>query len=97
MIDSLLQAVDYWVSVHSLQTSSEGSLLDPDDTLLDVVDDREQVGFPSWGRSVLPAHEKMSSGIEISNNLVCATSKGSDQPALIRSLIRAFACRLNIL
>ena len=34
---------------------------------------------------------------EISNNLVCATSKGSDQPAHIRSLIRAFASRLNIL
>ena len=34
---------------------------------------------------------------EISNNLVCATSKASDQPAQTRSLIRAFACRLNIL
>ena len=34
---------------------------------------------------------------EISNNVVCATSKASDQPALMRSLIRAFACRLNIL
>ena len=33
----------------------------------------------------------------ISNNVVCATSKASDQPAHIRSLIRAFACRLNIL
>ena len=33
---------------------------------------------------------------EISNNVVCATSKGSDQPALTRSLIRAFAGRLNI-
>ena len=34
---------------------------------------------------------------EISNNLVCATSKASDQPAHTRSLIRAFACRLNII
>ena len=34
---------------------------------------------------------------EISNNVVCATSKGSDQPAHTRSLIRAFAGRLNIL
>ena len=34
---------------------------------------------------------------EISNNLVCATSKSSDQPAQTRRLIRAFACRLNIL
>ena len=34
---------------------------------------------------------------EISNNVVCATSKASDQPAHSHSLIRAFACRLNIL
>ena len=34
---------------------------------------------------------------EISNNVVCATSKASDQPAHMRSLIRAFACRSNIL
>ena len=33
----------------------------------------------------------------ISNNVVCATSKASDQPAHTRSLIRAFASRLNIL
>ena len=36
-------------------------------------------------------------GDEISNNVVCATSKASDQPAHTRSLIRAFARRLNIL
>ena len=35
--------------------------------------------------------------LEISNNAVCATSKGSDQPAHTRRLIRAFAGRLNIL
>ena len=33
----------------------------------------------------------------ISNNVVCATSKASDQPAHTRSLIRAFASRLNSL
>ena len=33
---------------------------------------------------------------EISNNVVCATSKASDQPAHTRSLIRACASRLNI-
>ena len=32
----------------------------------------------------------------ISNNVVCATSKGSDQPAHTRNLIKAFASRLNI-
>ena len=34
---------------------------------------------------------------EISNNVVCATSKASDQPAHMRSLIRVFANGLNIL
>ena len=34
---------------------------------------------------------------EISINVVCATSKASDQPAHTRSLIRAFASRLSIL
>ena len=34
---------------------------------------------------------------EISNNVVCATSKASDQPAHTLSLIRAFASRLNSL
>ena len=33
---------------------------------------------------------------EISNNVVCATSKGSDQPAHTHSLIRAFASRMVI-
>ena len=33
----------------------------------------------------------------ISNNVVCATYKASDQPVHTRSLIRAFASRLNIL
>ena len=34
---------------------------------------------------------------EITNNVVCATSKASDQSAHMRSLIRAFASRLSIL
>ena len=34
---------------------------------------------------------------EISNNLLCATSKASDQPGHMHSLIRAFASRLSIL
>ena len=34
---------------------------------------------------------------EISNNVVSATNKASDQPAHTRSLIRAFASRLSVL
>ena len=33
----------------------------------------------------------------ICNDVVCATSKDSDQPAHMRSLIRALASRLNIM
>ena len=40
--------------------------------------------------SIEPVHE-------ISDNVVCGTSKASDQPVHTRSLIRAFASRLNIL
>ena len=41
---------------------------------------------------------KMSrAGHEISNNVVYATDKASDQPVPTRSLIRAFASRSNIL
>ena len=42
------------------------------------------------GQTSEPVHE-------ISNNVVCATSKASDQPAHTRSLIRAFASSLSIL
>ena len=34
---------------------------------------------------------------EISNHVLCATNKASDQHAHMRCLIRAFASRLNIL
>ena len=43
--------------------------------------------FQSHSLSIEPVHE-------ISNNVVCATSKASDQPAHTRSRIRAFACGL---
>ena len=46
--------------------------------------------FPLYEVSYEPVHE-------ISNNMVCTTSKASDQPAHTRSLIRAFASRLSIL
>ena len=39
----------------------------------------------------------MISSLPWLNNVVCATSKVSDQPAHTRSLIRDFASRLNFL
>ena len=38
----LFQSADSWVAVQSLQTS-DGGILDPDDRLNDVADDREQI------------------------------------------------------
>ena len=43
----------------------------------------------TWRFKIEPVHE-------ISNNVVCATSKASNQPAHTHSLIRAFASHLNI-
>ena len=51
-------------------------------------------GLTSWPLFVMFENEPRH---EISNNVVCATNKGSDQPAHVRSLIGAFACCLNIL
>ena len=47
--------------------------------------------------SILTVWHIIEPRYEISNNVVCATSKGSDQPTHTCSLIRAFAGRLNIL
>ena len=52
--------------------------------------DREGAIFLSHPYTNEPQHE-------IANNVVCATSKSSDQPAHTRRLIRAFASPLNIL
>ena len=41
--------------------------------------------------------EKFEPVHEISNNVVCVTSKASDRTAHTRSLIRAFPSRLSIL
>ena len=46
---------------------------------------------------ILPRYTIIEPWHEISTNMVCATSKVSDQPAHMRSLIRAFASPLNIL
>ena len=49
---------------------------------------------PSWDLTSTMQFEPRH---EISNNVVCATNKGSDQPAQTRSVIRTFASRLNML
>lgn len=39
----LFQPADSWVTVHKLQSLADGGILDPDDALVDVVDDKDQV------------------------------------------------------
>ena len=57
-------------------------------------------GFQGWERTKLQSrniHIIIEPWHGISNNVVCATSKASDQPAHTCSLIRAFASCLNTL
>ena len=51
----------------------------------------------SWGYKIVSILKSNKPGHEVSNSVACATSKASDQPAHMWSLIRAFASRLNIL
>ena len=53
--------------------------------------------FNGWRMNNMGALGLIEPVHEISNNVVCATSKASDQPAHTRSLIRAFVTRLSIL
>ena len=67
---------------HRVPTSADSS-----DSLYD------SVIFPRCMSKSNPINEPVH---EISNNVVCAASKASDQTAHTRSLIRAFASRLSI-
>ena len=42
------QPADYWLRVHSLKSLNDGGILDFDDRLSDVTDDREQVIKNLW-------------------------------------------------
>ena len=58
---------------------------------IQICSNKHKTGLVSLDKNIFePWHE-------ISNNVVCATSTASDQPAHTRSLIRAFASRLSIL
>ena len=61
---------------------------DLETNILPIMEYRGQLLFNKY--IIGPRHE-------ISNNVVCATSKGSDQHAHTRSLIRAIASHMNIL
>ena len=64
-------------------------------TLLHCAIIGRETHFKVFLRDILPYTVKISEPQhDISNNVVCATSKGPDQPAHTRSLIRAVASRL---
>ena len=41
----VLQTASDWIVVHSLRSSTDEGILDPEDSVRDVADDREQVGL----------------------------------------------------
>ena len=69
----------------------------PHEVLIPIQLDRRVTDLACIVVIIITRGNKIDPRHEISNNVVCATSKGSDQPAHTRSLIRAFAIRLNIL
>ena len=78
--------------------------LDPEDLRSLAKPNQGQTGIPRINNvserptlRPMPRKNIIEPSHEISNNVVCGTSKASDQPAHMHSLIRAFANRLNIL
>ena len=60
-----------------------------------ITDDDAQINRKLPKELLLRYNTKINEPVhETSNNVVCATSKASDQPAHMHSLIRAFASRL---
>ena len=92
----LLQTYIY-SSILTITASNFQEMLLRDSTLqrqhlLDFDEHNHKVPFViSW------PNYNMSRDMGFPNNVVCATSKVSDQPAHTCSLTRAFASRLNIL
>ena len=66
---------------------------------MSIIKDHKIPYFITWAIATfeIQAKTRYEQRQDISNNVVCATSKASDQPAHTYSLIKAFASRLNIL
>ena len=71
--------------------------LDPEDLRRLAKPNQGQIGIPRINHVSGPWKNIIELWHEISNNVVCGTSKDWDQPAHMHSLIRAFASRWNIL
>ena len=72
---------------------NEGRFLRTDACVIDKDLDKKSIQRPF----LITALKTYEPPHEISNNVICATSKASDQPAGTSSLIWTFASRLNIL
>ncbi|GAB6026782.1 hypothetical protein CHUAL_013280 [Chamberlinius hualienensis] len=67
-----------WVTVHNLQSLSDGGILDPDDKLNDVADDREQIIAIYEENGTLPHLSDNGGGTS-------ASSMGTDSPEMFHS------------
>ena len=79
-----------WVSVHSLK-AKEGGILDPDDRLVDVCDDREQLiafydeeGIPQGGDGMSASSDESESNSGFGKNDIEVYSDGSRGPLQVR-------------
>lgn len=64
-----LQGSISWVTVHSLQSQSDGGILDPDDRLRDVADDREQIiAYYDDGDNISPHQHVGGDGASITSS-----------------------------
>ena len=90
----LHQAIcEFQSRLSSFHLRTEKEVFEIEEHLLYISSHRPVNRFVIWKVTV----NLIEPWLEIFNNLVCVTSKGSDQPVHTRSLIRAFASRLNIL
>ena len=65
--------------------------------IFEILGSRYLLRLPNFKKNLISQPKHNEPRHEISNNVVCAISKGSDQSAHMRSVIRAFASPLNIL
>ncbi|EEC01197.1 conserved hypothetical protein, partial [Ixodes scapularis] len=73
-------AQDTWVTVHNVKSYSDGGILDPDDQLNDVVDDREQASVSA--SQIIAVFEEQSSPCPTHNagDGTSASSVGTESP-----------------
>ncbi|RWS08791.1 partitioning defective 3-like protein [Dinothrombium tinctorium] len=79
---SLLQPPNAWVVIHNLKTCRDGAILDPDDRLNDVADDREQIiaTFEEGNCSSNGAHLQQNDSSNQDGTSLASDSLGTESP-----------------